>query len=770
MAEAVLSPGRVDTPTQSHDRIVGIDNENEQSECDSQDTVKSLERRIVELETQLKNVSEQKERELALTAETLMQKNDVIDVMRIKLNRYEFAIKEAILFLGKPMLNFEEWLTRGGKESFSADSGQAEHPRVASTISKSSNDKSLPAQMAEKQQAQQAANFQLSLTSGSKAMLPGGATPLEVQCMECLRLALNYLKSAQMSVKAVSQPKPPGIQTTQDLGPLPRLNGEAPHAESASPGDGAWPQLPPCREGEPEPPRLRTASSDAKGLFSTGNMSQAGLQSGRSYSSASSHERKVSAQKAAAALYHAATSLPEDDESDLATNPSRSTGTTPSTPTMSKCHICRDMMLQLHHLQDTIDGLKLDITDLADQLEGERAVRDRLQLSKDILDQELEELTAQLFDQANRMVIDEAKMRDELEHSNRQLRGELSEVMQNFQRRDDELQQLRQSLRALEAAKLRSSSVTNLTTAAGSSSPLGSQSSLATSGPPLRRDSIMRRSSVIVSPHSSFPVLGVNSSSTIPVDGVIFSEFQEHVKETMNSNSQQTPSITTQFFKRCMAEDVEPCLFYGYHLEGGGIFKQTQGLSTSSKKKFLENISRGWCEVVSQWATRSNPSLASKLSQSPSSPSPLSSDIASQQSQRPAARTKCYACTLIRDCDYKIRFVAPAPSTSSTTIGSVSSSSATQTSLSPDAAWQPLCRFCRDRILAVLDFFAFLSHLRVGVKHGATILAMFRQVLWLRRRMAGSRIGSTALFEGDADGNGRPEEGGDWEKLVQIMP
>ena len=40
----------------------------------------------------------------------MRRKNETYDVLRTKFNRYEFAVKEAILFLTKPLLEYNSWM------------------------------------------------------------------------------------------------------------------------------------------------------------------------------------------------------------------------------------------------------------------------------------------------------------------------------------------------------------------------------------------------------------------------------------------------------------------------------------------------------------------------------------------------------------------------------------------------------------------------------------------------------------------------------------
>ncbi|KAJ3182434.1 rab guanine nucleotide exchange factor S2 [Geranomyces variabilis] len=779
------------TSAASEDRTTDIEDQDPQEAiADAKQTIINLKAKVAELESQVKKLNEKHAREAEIATESITNKNSLIDIMRIKLNRYEFAVKEGILFLGKPMLSYEEWLNRGGgtieQQQPVPATGASESSRFDTlpTVNKTyaiTEVKSLsPGQMAEKQQAQKASDFDnfpiVARGNGAGgAGAVGGPPNFEVQLMECMRLALNYLKNAHASVQAItsgvmpatSQPKLnfDGLEADALNAPPPQRSRNPSQSRDSSPGRK------PLLSGEKNsgtqtPPLQNSVASSSKSI--------------RSFTTSGTHERTLLAQRAASALFNAATSLPEDDESDLATN-QRSSG--PSTPTTGgRCANCRELTTQLHQHQLAIDSLKSDITELADELDEERAVRDRLQLSKDILDQELEELTAQLFDQANRMVIDEAKMRDQLEQSNRQLRGELGEVAQKFHRRDEELRALRAALRALEAAKLRSTSHSNLPSSGISpTSPLGSYSNLG-----VRRRSSLRKGGNIGSPYGSNPTLAFNqyAAPTLTVDGIIYAEFQDHVRDSMSAVT--TMPNTTNFVKRCMAEDIEPCLFYVYHQDSGGLFKGTGGLSASGRKRLLDNVARAQCEITPQWRSRESLAAdgadsgmgraASRSSGAPSSGVPSSpSSQSSSPSRVPTGKAKCLTCTLTRDCEYKIRF----PPTLKPSTGSSNNLSMSPTAAftGPELAWHPLCRFCRDRVLAVLEFYAFLAHIRDGVKQGATLLGMFRQALWLRRRMAICRIGSTALFEGDVGaagytggGTGRFEAGGEWENWVHILP
>ncbi|KAF9149028.1 hypothetical protein BG015_009201 [Linnemannia schmuckeri] len=116
-----------------------------------------------------------------------------------------------------------------------------------------------------------------------------------------------------------------------------------------------------------------------------------------------------------------------------------------------------------------------------------------------------------------------------------------------------------------------------------------------------------------------------------------------------------------------------------------------------------------------------------------------------------APKTACCLCRTIRPCEFRLRLLDhPAPSLSSSTSSPLTSSSSTQPP--QQQQYHALDRFCRERIVAVCDFFMFLAHLRQGLLDQPTSLELFRRALGLRQRMAYARIGSMDLLGGGVIG------------------
>ncbi|KAJ3111869.1 rab guanine nucleotide exchange factor S2 [Phlyctochytrium bullatum] len=780
--------------------------------------LESLSEQFDQLNHQHKDALDKHSRDRTNAQEDLQKKNGIIDKMRVKLNRYEFAIKEAILFLSKPMEGYEAWLSSrfdatgaNGSQAMLAAAVAGAIAAAQGTPGPGSNAPPSPAPSRVLHQDQgrsrspstapkpasgwglapslskdNRSSSQILLNGGSSQghitpqpdAKPPGATNLEIQCLECMRLALNYLKNAQSSVQAMGKDG----SEVKELQPPPRLIAEGSRVVSEILLEVDEEEKPDAKqanltialqdlekktllanEKKATSPRSAgetlTSPRSPLAVTSSAQTSQTSLfppkenppvaRSKSPQRSPLSMSSTTASSLTKEALILAAEALPEEEDGDITASKS-SYGGGAGSSAFKKCPNCRELRLQNDHHVDTINQLRENVTQLANEIEEQRATIERIQLSKDILDQELEELTAQLFDQANRMVIDEARMREELENSNRDLRGELKELLVKFEGREDELRELRKNLRALEAAKNRS---------ANASSPYGSYNNLATTGS--SRDStqglnaagpMIPRGSSSHSFYANISLAPPKSSQvpvTVPVDGQVLSEFQDHIKQLVLASS-LPPSqgiqvmLNTTFMKRCLVEDVEPCLFYTYsaYMYTSSIFNSSaSNMPATVKRKLMDSFVKGAVDIFGL-ATQATPDH-------PNFP----------ELQPP--KTKCFVCSLIRECDFRLRLSSTPPSPGGTVAAATSEI-------------YPLCRFCRDRVATVSDFFTFMGHLRQGLigpgKQGATMVGMFRHALWLRRRMAAGRVGSCSLFEAESLHSIDRRGDGEWEKAVHIIP
>ncbi|CAG8632609.1 13827_t:CDS:1 [Cetraspora pellucida] len=182
--------------------------------------------------------------------------------------------------------------------------------------------------------------------------------------------------------------------------------------------------------------------------------------------------------------------------------------------------------------------------------------------------------------------------------------------------------------------------------------------------------------------------------------------------------------------KRCMNEDIQPCLFEG----------NTGWKSPFYKRRLLDAIMKNQCEIQTINSSFSNSVPSSSNASQICSPIDTQSNY---DDPPPAPKLKCGLCGHLRSCDFLMRISdsdIPVPPTTTMTTSS-------RFSFTGNPGWIPLDRFCRDRVVAVCDFYAFLSHLRQGLFSNSPVWGMYKQCLKYRRKMCMARVGSVSMFE-----------------------
>ncbi|KAF9435269.1 hypothetical protein BGZ76_006587 [Entomortierella beljakovae] len=225
------------------------------------------------------------------------------------------------------------------------------------------------------------------------------------------------------------------------------------------------------------------------------------------------------------------------------------------------------------------------------------------------------------------------------------------------------------------------------------------------------------------------------------------------LSSVMSSTIEMTP-----FMKRVLAEDIYPCLLMhprtpatrqqGWvssflYSSSSTITPATtttanNGAQTSYLlnqqtpwlQRLLKAIERSTCEVEfwklshrHSTTSQKQESATESLATPPRTPSPVDTF---------APVASCSLCGIIRPCEFKLRIVDH------------ESSSVTNSKPNVDQQQNhhPLDRFCRDRVVAVCDFYMFLAHLRQGLLDHQSDMELYKKALWLRQRMGCARIGS----------------------------
>ncbi|KAF9192301.1 hypothetical protein BGZ50_008663 [Haplosporangium sp. Z 11] len=314
---------------------------------------------------------------------------------------------------------------------------------------------------------------------------------------------------------------------------------------------------------------------------------------------------------------------------------------------------------------------------------------------------------------------------------------------------------------------------------------------------------------------NSMAIAQAHRPSTMFVDGIGFQEFEGHLaslRSTFNATPKSaftTPGslsnprfassasvnnfLITPFMKRVLEDDIYPCLFIHpkstITRPGGGgwissmrssslsapLFSLSYGSSSLTPwlQQLLYAMEKNACEIEF-WKT-----TAVTMNQTRGSHSNIGVGADSQ-------KVPCCLCGIVRLCEFRLRI--PNQEFNSTLsngntlfkkkgFSSFHSDNKShrqyhrrhnQQSLSlpsafrraygsdslngPSQDYRPLDRFCRDRVVAVCDFYMFLAHLRQGLLDHQSSLELFRRAVSLRQRMACARIGSMDIAQGQEAG------------------
>ncbi|KAF9926589.1 hypothetical protein FBU30_003837 [Linnemannia zychae] len=239
---------------------------------------------------------------------------------------------------------------------------------------------------------------------------------------------------------------------------------------------------------------------------------------------------------------------------------------------------------------------------------------------------------------------------------------------------------------------------------------------------------------------------------------------------------------TTVFMKKVLIEDIYPCLLIHYSngrsgrtgtLKTSTSTKQNHGWmgslrpfvltpSSSAQLSTGPNIQTQWiqqllkaietntCEIEA-WKPSAMTSMTSTMVNMAGTN--LVSGKLMQVNKAPsttggsAPKVACCLCGLVRPCEFRLRFLNSSSFTSAHYDSSPVTSSSMQQQQQQQQHYHALDRFCRERIVAVCDFYMFLTHLRLGLLDQPSSLELFRRVLALRQRMAHARIGSVDLVQ-----------------------
>ncbi|ORZ20295.1 hypothetical protein BCR42DRAFT_205427 [Absidia repens] len=702
----------------------------------AQDIIAKLESRVVELETDLSSIHRKYEHDRHDWLVGLSQKDQFIHHLSSKLQKQEFNGKQAIVLLN---------------DCISNTTGEGDID-VTSTLSLC---------------------LSYLRNTGNKTTNMGDEEDFELEEGELERrqAAANEWKQC---------PPAPSLSTSTTWQPVNLMDGlDSPsHGNSIDGSDSS---------------RVDTDSSATNILHAINNDDV--LSSNTSISSMTRIQSEDSAAMNSTTPATTVTAINDNDDDDLRLHPhqhqhqqhrplsSRPQLMTTTPASMDHCANCRQLLTQLDQQIEQKAYLKRDLGALASALAEEEQVRESVEQSRLDLVDDIQEITTSLFGSLNQVVMDEVTEREGLLRLNRELDGALVNVLQSWDVRDQRLKEMKELLVDLDASAHQTATTERPLALGQGVDECGPASHLSLYQPTRHTHTLSSLSGALLD-----ETLSLSSSSydktTIRLDGVNFREFQGHLKALTNSisSSKASPSSATTtakatsasgnqylpsspFMKRVVAEDVEPCLFQN---NGTSWWK-----SPWFKRKLMDAIANNNCEI--QHAVRPVPHSAgmttqttTTLSSSSTSSSCTLPSVASIDMPMPP-KTKCTCCGLLRVCEFKMRLHLPTAATTTSTTSSFMSKMTLQKQQQQQQQqqqqpWLPIDRFCRDRLVAVCDFYGFLSHLPQAVTQNTPVLVMFKQSLIFRRKMAMAKVGSVALFTSSSSSSS-PSAAGDYNLM-----
>lgn len=284
---------------------------------------------------------------------------------------------------------------------------------------------------------------------------------------------------------------------------------------------------------------------------------------------------------------------------------------------------------KLNETNQKYSSLQEDLSVLKSKLIKEKEETERAKEEKRVLENELEDLSQKLFEEANQMVANEKKAKHELEMQYQHLQAELKQCREQLEAEEEQLVELKNKL--------------------------GDETTVK-------------------------PVTTGVQETVLDIDPMLLSEFEEFV-----SCGPSQKLHTIPFMKNCLLEDIEPCL----------RFYPSSRLAT---KKLYEAISLNTCfieECIQACPQQADPLKISALK--------------TALWERATAIPGCQACGRNTEAVLPYRF---------------------RISVMDD--WACIDKFCRDRLVAVCEFYSFIRNTRQGYYHSRTLSDLYDESVQLR--------------------------------------
>ncbi|KAK3829351.1 MAG: hypothetical protein J3Q66DRAFT_324976 [Benniella sp.] len=338
---------------------------------------------------------------------------------------------------------------------------------------------------------------------------------------------------------------------------------------------------------------------------------------------------------------------------------------------------------------DELSSVQRDLAILNDKYIDEIEKVAEMQHAKEAVENELEELSRRLFEEANGMVATEARARHQLELTRKHLELELKDAQERLAAETLQLKELKSMMENMMDSQPQSkrSSTNHSDRASVDLAQLFGLSKISETEPEVKEP-----------------------ETAIAIDGLLVQEFKEFVLQSASVRLSKIHTIP--FMRHCLDEDVEPCLRFGNN-------------PRISARRLAEGICSNTCYIegatAEQVSEYERMVLAAQQPPSParhsmSSKNMLWERIQTQYAIYQAPKGGCQTCGRPGPLTHRYR-------------------------IATSDEWSFIDRFCRDRLVAVCEFYIFIRNIRASLYASRSIEDLYSECLRLRLQMFYARSG-----------------------------
>lgn len=396
------------------------------------------------------------------------------------------------------------------------------------------------------------------------------------------------------------------------------------------------------------------------------------------------------------------------------------------------------------------ERLKQRLEEAERRLAEAREVNVELSRAKELLSEEIVELTKVLFEEANGMVAEETRARSQLESAKRKLQAELHQIQDRLRLESQQLQELKQKLYA---------HTSNTSVATGQSiemaSPTREPRLVALDPENLSYFDLLfpdRRFSSRNKCHG--PNGGAWKAIVGSIDLTLFDSFTKFL-DIVGRLSEES-FLGSPFVKRIYEMDIGPCLAFDckansfpkslvrHFLRNECSIEKVNACSLLGSP--IQRTLSAASQTASRYTTSAQPNLVDALS-----PDDLASPVEPQSRLMAMVSEFTHSLTSIADPAYSPdgQLKRPQPTFCAlcgSRLDACLDSSLYRFKISEKDPPLLIDAACREKLVAVAELFTFLRHLRKGLFSSRPIVDLYFEVLHYRRNMFYARTGSLAFF------------------------